>query len=533
MGKFLAAHIWQRFRGQTIPTFGFTVALLLVILAGGLLGVRTFRIWHSDVVSSNMSLVSSAANRLAADARHFLQTVPLATDEQGRDLVAMSPDSLDLQLALMSTQIFGITPGLKGGFWIPHIGEFLGYANPWSPPPVPTYGPPPRSYTLIRRQVEETCETGQGIVRLHELQSVSVSSAVFPLATEPVWHGEQLVAVAWARIHIERDLPLRKLGHYLQIAALVAISAFIVSLVAAIHQRRETRSLNQNLQLIEQCPTHRLTRRRGVFGSIREAINDMLNSLEQENSRRRSLEAQLHEQDKMAALGHLLTAVSHEVKTPLAILKTRVQIWQRDLKRFSRETGQAPPLSDESLQIALREINRLSDLLRKLVSFSRPVRVDLMRPLEPDDLIQHTVLFIKPRLVQQRIDLDMDLSAADVEILGDPDALHQVFLNILTNALDFMKDGGRLYVASRVDGGGGELVIDFIDDGPGLSGEAREKAFDPFFSERRGGTGLGLSISHEIVMAHHGTILFVDPEGGEGGHCRVTLPLHGNETETS
>lgn len=76
-------------------------------------------------------------------------------------------------------------------------------------------------------------------------------------------------------------------------------------------------------------------------------------------------------------------------------------------------------------------------------------------------------------------------------------------------------------------------MIDFIDDGPGLSGEAREKAFDPFFSERRGGTGLGLSISHEIVMAHHGTILFVDPEGGEGGHCRVTLPLHGNETETS
>jgi len=529
----LAPHFWQRFRGFPDQTFAFTLILLLVILIGGLLGIRTIRIWHGDVVSRNMSLVSGAAKRLATDARDYLQTAPLVPDERGRPFVHMAPDSLDLQLVLLSTRAFGITPGLKGGFWIPHVGEFMGYANPWSPPPMPAYGPPPRSISLIRKQIEETHETGRGIVRLHELESISVASAVFPLATEPVFHGEQLVAVTWARIHIERELPLRKLGRYLQVTALVAISAFIVSLFAAVYQRREIHSLNQNLQLIEQSPTHRLARRRGMFGSIREAINEMINSLEQENSRRRSLEEQLHQQDKMAALGHLLTAVSHEVKTPLAILKTRVQIWQRDLKKHSQETGHPPPLSDDSLQIALREINRLSDLLRKLVSFSRPIRTDQMRPLDPTGLIQHTVLFIKPRLVQKRIDLDMDLNAADVEILGDPDALHQVFLNILTNSLAFMDDGGRLYVGTRVEQGSGELVVDFIDDGPGLSDGAREKAFDPFFSERRGGSGLGLSISYEIIKAHQGAILFIDPEVGRGAHCRVILPRHEKGTEMS
>ena len=529
----MATRFRQIFRGFPVQSFTLAAALLLVILIGGLLGVRTMRIWHDDVVSRNMSLVSSAADRLAIDATEFLETVPIEIDGQGRAFVAAEADSLDLQLVLLSTRAFGITPGLKGGFWMPHLEEFIGYANPWSPPPMPAYGPPPRSHALILQQVKETCEAGRKIVQLYELESVSVSSAVFPLATAPVFHRGHLVAVVWTRIHIERDLPLRRMGRFLQIIALVAVSAFIVSLVAGIHQRREIRSLNQNLELIERCPSHRLSRRRGMFGSIREAINEMVNALEQENGRRRSLEEQLHQQDKMAALGHLLTAVSHEVKTPLAILKTRVQIWQRDLRKFSQETGQPPPLSDESMQIALHEINRLSDLLRKLVSFSRPIRKDLMRPLDPADLIRHTVLFIKPRLVQKRIDLDMDLNAAGAEVLGDPDALHQVFLNILTNSLAVMDDGGRLYVALHVDAAERSVVIDFIDEGPGLSEEAREKAFNPFFSERKGGAGLGLSISYEIVQAHRGDIRFIDPEGGEGAHCRVTLPLHETETEAS
>jgi len=509
-----------------------TAIIILAIVVVGLLTVHSVRVWRDKVISSNMSLAESAAGRLANDAQIYLRQLPVSLDERNQIVFSASADSLDRHLARLATRTFAMNHGLKGGFWVAQVESFLGYANPWSPPPAPAYGPPPRSHQIILDQVKETIRTDAAIVHLHRFASISVSPAVFPLATRPVYREGRIVAVAWTRIHIERDLPMRKLSRYLYITAIVAISAFLVTLIRSVRQNREVRSLNENLRLIAQDPTHRLSDRTGMFGNIRTAINRMVDALESENRRRHSLEERLHQRDKMAALGKLLAAVSHEVKTPLAILKTRIQIWQRDLKKHCRETGQPSPLSEESIQIALHEIDRLSDLLRKLLFFSRPVRHDLMQPLDADDLIRHTVLFIRPRLVQKRLDLDMALAAPQARILGDPDALHQVFLNILSNSLAMVDEGGLLSIASRVDREAKLLVIELMDNGPGLSPEIREQAFTPFFTTRHGGTGLGLSIAYEIVRNHKGTIEFVEPEGGPGAHCRVTLPLLQAETET-
>ncbi|MCP4573996.1 MAG: hypothetical protein GY838_16680 [bacterium] len=500
-----------------------TLALILVsliVLLSVLTGVRSVRQWRQDIIDRNMALTADASRELAGEAEDYFRRLPAASDGTGLVL----PDSLDLQLALMTTRVFAATNGLKGGFWVIPRDEFMGYANPWSPPPQPVYGPPPRSQPIIQAQVEETIRTARAAVHLHEFESVSVSGPVFPLATEPVMRDGHMVAVVWARIHIEAELPAAKLGRYLNVTALVAVIAFVLALVATLHQRREIHSLKANLELIEQDPSHRMTRRRGMFGSIRLAINRMLDALEAEFSRSRSLEEKLHQQDKMASLGNLLAGVAHEVKTPLAILKTRVQIWQRDLARFTAETRQPAPLTDESMQLVLDEINRLSDLLRKLLYFSRPVRTDLMKTVEADDLVRSTVLFIRPRLLEKRIDLELDLAAPGAALLGDPDALHQVFLNILTNSVDALDDGGRVAVSSRVDGNRG-LAIDLEDTGAGLDPGIREQAFTPFYTTRHGGSGLGLSTAYEIVKAHHGTIEFVDPVRLAGAHCRVTLPL--------
>jgi signal transduction histidine kinase len=500
--------------------------LLAVILVGGLLVIRTMRYWRNDIIDRNLSLTTMATRHLAAEAEKQWRDWPLRNDEQGILVVAVHPDTLRQQLSRLAARVFVTAPGLKGGFWVLQENEFIGYADPWSPAPAPAFGPPPRSYPIILQQVQNTIRDGEPIARLHQFDSVSVGKTVFTLATSPVRRDGRIVAVAWARIHLERDLPASKLSRYLDIAAFVTMAAFLAALLTTMIQRREIRSLNENLLLIEQDPSCRLAHRRGMFGSIRFAINRMLGSLEAANRHQRSLEEQLHQQDKMASLGNLLAGVAHEIKTPLAIVKTRVQIWQRDLEQFSRDTGHQQPLTEESMQMVLKEIDRLSSLLRKLLYFSRPVRQDLMQPLDIDDLIRHTVLFAKPRIVQRRIDLDLNLAARGAEIVGEADSLHQAFLNILTNSLDLVNEGGLVSIASRIDRDGGRVVLDFLDNGPGLAPEIRKQAFTPFFTTRHGGSGLGLSITHEIVSAHQGMIEFREPDGHLGAHCRVTFPLH-------
>jgi signal transduction histidine kinase len=217
----------------------------------------------------------------------------------------------------------------------------------------------------------------------------------------------------------------------------------------------------------------------------------------------------------------------------MAILKTRVQIWQRDLAKFAETTGQATPFSDDSMQIVLHEIDRLSGLLRKLLYFSRPMRREVMRRLEADDLIRHTVVFVKPKLEEKRIDLKMELAAPKAAILGDPDTLHQVFLNILTNSVEIVDEGGLLYIGTHTDGETGRLVIDVEDSGPGIAPELREQVLTPFYTTRQGGAGLGLAIAYEIVRAHGGTIEFIDAEHLKGAHCQVQLPLHPDKQDVT
>ena len=524
---------WRKARQFLGQPLALTALLILAILVGGLLAVRAIRHWRADVIESNMTLSASAARKLVTDTEVYLNSLETRSDERGQPVLVVDRDSLDRHLTGLATRVFEMSPGLKGGFWMVHQNAFMGYANPWSPPPKPAFGPPPRSYELILSQVAETIETGKPILRLHQFATVSVSKPVFPLATEPIYINGRIVGVAWARIHIERHLPAPRLSRYLNITALVSIVAFLAVLLTLLYQRREIRSLNRSLQSVETDPSHRLARRRGMFGSIREAINNMLSSLESGNNRRRQLEMELHQQDKMAALGNLLAGVAHELKTPLAILKTRVQIWKRDLVRFGEETGQFPPLSDDSMQIALHEIDRLSGLLRKLLFFSRPMRRELMRPLEADELIRSTVAVLEPHLTEKRIGLSTELAASGERIIGDPDALHQVLLNILNNSIQMVDEGGSIALASHADRETGRLVIDLEDSGPGIAPELREKVLTPFYTERKGGSGLGLAIAYEIVRAHGGSIEFVDAEILGGAHCRVRLPLNAGQQEAT
>jgi signal transduction histidine kinase len=131
---------------------------------------------------------------------------------------------------------------------------------------------------------------------------------------------------------------------------------------------------------------------------------------------------------------------------------------------------------------------------------------------------------VRTEIDERSIALSVSLAENAPRPSIDEKALEQVFLNILTNALEAMPNGGQLAVSTRHDPEMKEIVVQVRDSGKGIPENIRGKIFDPFFTTKDHGSGLGLSISYEIIKAHGGRISFND-YGEQQTICTVTLPL--------
>ena len=178
------------------------------------------------------------------------------------------------------------------------------------------------------------------------------------------------------------------------------------------------------------------------------------------------MERDLHQQDKMASLGKLISRVAHEVKTPLAVIKTRIQMWQRNLRRHGRTRSNSPVITDDAMELVVREIDRLSDLVRRLLVFSKPVCGTLC-PTDVRTVIDRTVRIIQPAARTRHIRIYTALDNDVPPLLLDDQALEQVFLNICMNALDAMPHGGHLRVSTAVSPEDGTAAICICRRWPG------------------------------------------------------------------
>jgi signal transduction histidine kinase len=289
--------------------------------------------------------------------------------------------------------------------------------------------------------------------------------------------------------------------------------------VAVWRFRTRVEQLRVGLQTLHNDSAFRFQNATGVFGYIEQSINEMVDVRTLDQQRKAELEAEVHQHDKLASLGKLVARVAHEVKTPLAIIKTRIQMWDRKL----RKTGHKSPIvSRDAMGLVLREIDRLSDLVRRLLVFSKPSVHDRV-PSDINALLHRTLTLLRTEMNQRGVATTLALGERLPRVDLDVRAMEQVFLNIVTNALEAMPDGGVLGVASRHDESSGEVVVSVSDSGRGIPPEIRGKIFDPFFTTKEQGSGLGLSISYEIVHAHQGRIVF-NEDGQEQTTCCIVLP---------
>jgi signal transduction histidine kinase len=229
---------------------------------------------------------------------------------------------------------------------------------------------------------------------------------------------------------------------------------------------------------------------------------------------------QLLHSAKLGTIGETYAGLAHEINNPLGIILSRVRL----MLGAARERGANADLIRD-LEMIDRHGTRIADIVRSLLAFSRKTRFE---PAETDvnRVVRDAVALVGGPFARHQIQIQTVLDPALPRVLGSPDHLQQVFVNLLNNARDAMPGGGAITL--RTYRRNGAVVAEVEDGGHGVAPEIRDRIFEPFFTTKQTGhgTGLGLSVSYGIVSAHGGTIEVESPLG-RGACFRLTLPVGG------
>ncbi len=229
------------------------------------------------------------------------------------------------------------------------------------------------------------------------------------------------------------------------------------------------------------------------------------------------VQSKLVHTEKMAAVGQLVSGVAHEVNNPLTAILGFADLLM--------ENPELPESARRDLRVILQEAQRTKQIVQNLLSFARQMPPQ-RRPVQVNAILRRTVQLRAYDFHSHGVEVVERLNESLPEVIGDSHQLQQVFLNILNNAYDAVRDSGRparIEIASDRDGS--SIEVSFRDNGMGIS--YPERIFDPFFTTKEvgKGTGLGLSICYGIVREHGGEIVCHNNPDSEGAVFIVRLPL--------
>ena len=230
-------------------------------------------------------------------------------------------------------------------------------------------------------------------------------------------------------------------------------------------------------------------------------------------------------QDKMASLGKLSASVVHEINNPIAGILNLTMLIKRIIQEgVDQKTAEH---FKEYLDLMETETRRTSRIVSNLLAFSRQSKMEL-KFLSLNQLIEKT-LFLNMNLLKiNGVKVEKRLDPNIPNIKGSEDHLQQVFMNIVSNAVEAMENAkkGILNIETKYSLEDGKISVTFNDTGEGISSENLSKLFEPFFTKKKTGkgVGLGLSVAYVIVEDHGGSIN-VQSEIGKGSTFEVRLPV--------
>jgi two-component system sensor histidine kinase HydH len=429
-----------------------------------------------------------ARERRRASAGIVLAKAGGALADRGKGVLADAPrgffelhpaewDTLDRRLGAEAGRALGPFDGVEGGYFLRDQRRFLGAAFPTEPAhPGPglrrnrrgPHGPPPREADLIEIQSDAAIRLDRDLLVVEV-----VPPSIVAIRTAPVHVDGRVVAATWTMTRLVDPLFLdRSLRGYLLSAGL-ALGG--VGLALAL-----TFSLSRTVR--------------------RQAVE------------RERLQVELRRSERLAALGKLLAGVAHEVRNPLAGIRSTVQLWQRGIEADA-----------ESYDDLISEVDRLDAIVGRLLHFSRADAQDLA-PGDLNAVVAESARLARVQAETRGVRVDLDLDPALPLVAMAPPALVQVFRNLTTNALHAMPGGGVLRLSTRLDRAGRLAEVSVADTGPGLDPDVLSHLFEPFYTTKAEGTGLGLAIAREIALAHRGDLIAVNRADGPGALFTLRLP---------
>jgi two-component system NtrC family sensor kinase len=279
------------------------------------------------------------------------------------------------------------------------------------------------------------------------------------------------------------------------------------------------RNVVQPLTRLEQATTKI---GRGDFGPIHHAgriqseVDRLILAFNRMAEELEARQEQIIHSRKIASLGTLVSGVAHELNNPINNI----------ILTIDSLTGGRKITEDRRLAMLndiLNQAVRASGIVKNLLDFSRSERA-IIEDLDIASVLRETIQISENQITVNNIKLKVDLAAGLPLIRGNRQALQQVFINLLTNAVHAMPSGGELLVRAA-PGSHRKIVITVGDTGCGIAEEHLPYIFDPFFTTKKvgTGTGLGLSVSHGIVKKHGG-IITVQSSPGKGSTFTIVLP---------
>ena len=249
----------------------------------------------------------------------------------------------------------------------------------------------------------------------------------------------------------------------------------------------------------------------GIFADLKERL-DMERKL-------RETQEKLLQSEKLAAMGKLTSQIAHELNNPLYGIMNTLELLKTEISPESKRR--------KVLDMALSETERLTELLRKMLSFSRPEDEE-RQPTDVNTILDEILLLLRKQLMEHSIRISSSFADDLARVYASRSQLRQVFLNVISNARDAMPDGGTLTVKTMEKGD--EIRIEITDTGTGIREEDINRIFDAFFTTKDSvkDVGLGLSVCYGFIKEHGGDIR-VSSQWGSGTTFTVILPIYRND----
>jgi len=249
------------------------------------------------------------------------------------------------------------------------------------------------------------------------------------------------------------------------------------------------------------------------IGRLSNTFNNMASRLEEQ----KSLESKVHSLERKAIVSEIASYLAHEIRNPLNLIVLTAHHLRKLVTDTNLNSSHGFVESIDSLRDEVEHLNRMVSDFLDFGRASRPMKSEFQLA----ELLNSVHVLVRHRIASKQISLVLE-GDSDIRLMADQEQLRLVFLNLILNSAEAVRQGGRILIRAWKEHR--QIRICVEDNGPGISPESLGKIFDPYFTQKTHGMGLGLSLVHRIVTEHDGRIHVENIESG-GARFEILLPV--------